>query len=276
MIIYLGKKSEYKTLVPSTGLKVFIGNHSTLKSEEEIVDVAPSTETNIAVFKRITETIEKPYSRCEVKGDTKIVSSSTSEYYDIFKKAGLTYRSADCLNYCYHKLVINACNCLDPSVLFNNMELLNITNYCTLKKGTVDRICLDQVNTNIESCDSSCPFECDSVSYTFSTSLRKYPTPSEYNNILRSHNARYIMNEGSPDELMDELVKVNVYWNSLKYEYISEYPAMTITSLLGGLGGTLGLFLGFSVLSFFEIIEFVVNCCTALKNRPKKSRVTKF
>lgn len=268
---------KYETLVPSTGLKLIITNHSTLFSEEEIIDVASGTQTNIAIFKRITKTLETPYSNCEIKGNMTTRTSGNLKNYEIFSRAGLKYRSADCMNYCYSKLVLSNCGCLDSSVIFHNLEMLNVTKFCDLKR---DQICIDNMKINNgklfkETCNSACPFECDSVAYTFSTSFTRYPTRSEFLQLLNKPNANYISKSGSLDKLKDEFVRVNVYLSSLKYEYISEDPALTVTSLLGGLGGTLGLFLGFSVLSFFEIIEFMVNCLTAIKDLNKrKAKVT--
>ena len=256
--------------MPNRGLKVFIGNHSTLYSEEEIIDVLPETEANIGIFKRITETLEKPYSSCEIKGNRKIIETSNPRFYNIFKNSGLTYRAADCLNYCYNTLVFSRCGCIDPSVIFHNLESLNVTSYCSLARNSVDRNCMDLINADSgkifkEYCSDPCPFECDSVSLTFSTSYTKYPTASEFATIQSKPSAAYTTNLGTSDHVKSGFVKVNVYWNSLKYEYISEVAAMTVPSLLGGLGGTLGLFLGFSILSIFEIFEFIVNCYTALK-----------
>jgi len=48
-------------------------------------------------------------------------------------------------------------------------------------------------------------------------------------------------------------VVLNVYYDSLSYTQISELPQMDIIALLGSVGGNLGLFMGVSVFSFFEI-----------------------
>ena len=43
--------------------------------------------------------------------------------------------------------------------------------------------------------------------------------------------------------------------DSFDYEMITENPSILLTDLIANVGGTLGLFLGVSVLSIFEIFE---------------------
>ena len=50
--------------------------------------------------------------------------------------------------------------------------------------------------------------------------------------------------------------KVNVYYESMKYEVTIDSLSVTSEDLLSKFGGTLGLFLGISFLSFIEIVEF--------------------
>ena len=54
------------------------------------------------------------------------------------------------------------------------------------------------------------------------------------------------------------LVKVNLFYESLSYTETTESPKMDIFSLLGSIGGNLGLFLGVSVFSLCEIIEVLI------------------
>ena len=49
---------------------------------------------------------------------------------------------------------------------------------------------------------------------------------------------------------------MNVYYESMKYEVTIDSLSVTSEDLLSKFGGTLGLFLGISFLSFIEIVEF--------------------
>ncbi|MFN9944411.1 MAG: amiloride-sensitive sodium channel family protein, partial [bacterium] len=53
-------------------------------------------------------------------------------------------------------------------------------------------------------------------------------------------------------------VRLNVFYDSLSYTLTTESPQMDWVTLLGSIGGNLGLFLGVSVFSLCEIFEVIV------------------
>ena len=57
------------------------------------------------------------------------------------------------------------------------------------------------------------------------------------------------------EQVKQSVLKLNIFYDSLEYEYITEKPKMNLVDLLANIGGTLGLCLGISVLSFIEIFE---------------------
>ena len=62
--------------------------------------------------------------------------------------------------------------------------------------------------------------------------------------------------------------KVNVFFETMLQETISEYPEYTFLSFLSSSGGDLSLYIGMTILSFLEIGEFVVRLLVAsLKKR---------
>ncbi|CAL4160490.1 unnamed protein product, partial [Meganyctiphanes norvegica] len=74
-------------------------------------------------------------------------------------------------------------------------------------------------------------------------------------------------------------VRLHLYLSSLAYELIRESPAYTIDTLISNLGGNLGLFLGFSIISMIELIEFFFDlsiglCCRRKKYEKKPTSTT--
>eukprot|EP00058_Branchiostoma_floridae_P006648 XP_002592136.1 hypothetical protein BRAFLDRAFT_85007 [Branchiostoma floridae] len=57
----------------------------------------------------------------------------------------------------------------------------------------------------------------------------------------------------------DNILVLNVYYESLNYELIQQMPAIETEGLLGDLGGQMGLFLGASFLSLVEIFEYLMD-----------------
>lgn len=65
-------------------------------------------------------------------------------------------------------------------------------------------------------------------------------------------------------ELKSTIVYLRIYFDILEYEHINEIPKVNIIDLISNMGGTLGLFLGMSFLSFFEIFDLIYHLIARL------------
>ena len=54
------------------------------------------------------------------------------------------------------------------------------------------------------------------------------------------------------------MIQIGVYYETFSYMRVEEEPKMSFEDLIGSLGGHLHLFLGMSLLSFAEILEFTI------------------
>lgn len=108
-----------------------------------------------------------------------------------------------------------------------------------------------------EMCDNSCPLECDSVTYTTSVSSVRYPSNMHAKRLIQNDWLKFkIGNENlTIDELRSNILSLNVHYSSLSYQSFTEYPKTQLVDLISNIGGTLGLFLGVSFLSFIEILD---------------------
>jgi len=98
-------------------------------------------------------------------------------------------------------------------------------------------------------CDKQCPIECNSVSYSLSTVSNALNTPYSL---------------------------VNVYYEDFFYTLIKEEAKTSFDSLIGTIGGLLGLFLGASLISFYEIIDLVISVIyISLRSFKNKNRQVK-
>ena len=57
---------------------------------------------------------------------------------------------------------------------------------------------------------------------------------------------------------------IKVYYDDLYYTVVEESPSFTPDALLGLIGGQVGLFIGASLMTFFEIGEFWIEIVTSL------------
>lgn len=112
-------------------------------------------------------------------------------------------------------------------------------------------------------CPNDCPPECDSLTYTTQLSTSTYPS-AVYGDLLVKKNSaiRARFNNRTNvtlEELRRNILAINVYYATMSYQSISESEKMNYVDLISTVGGTLGLFLGMSFLSFFEFIDLILH-----------------
>ena len=109
-------------------------------------------------------------------------------------------------------------------------------------------------------CLDKCPLECNRRTFTTSQSYFQFPTVNIAANVFL--NDKYFMSAHANQtdasvfsNLYYNMISAGVFYESLSYSMAEERPAIVMTELIGSIGGHLHLFLGFSLLSFIEIIE---------------------
>jgi hypothetical protein len=99
--------------------------------------------------------------------------------------------------------------------------------------------------------------ECARVKYELTVSFDSYPTSwyadvltnnSKFNAVINAGftvaNVSFINYTDNFIELKNSVARINVFYEDLRYFQINDNEAMTFETLLGMLGGNLGLFLG--------------------------------
>jgi len=99
----------------------------------------------------------------------------------------------------------------------------------------------------VEKCSDYCPLECDRVSFSIKTSS-------------------YFE---EPNDNFEPNTTVMVFYRSLKYISISQQAKTKPEQLVSNLGGYLGLFVGLSFISLFEIIEIIIEVAFILSGKHK-------
>lgn len=247
--LFVGKPRIYNSFTNTIGAKIFIYNHSTVYTETDSIEVAVNTDTNIRLTKNIVQKLGRPYSDC--------VENTTTP--NVFEKAfhvhNMTYRHSNCLNLCYQSIVLERCKCVDYEVHFANLLNLELSEPCM----TEHLMCLADIHENethgfYGTCMNLCHKECNEVSYSYMASFGKYPSNSRAQIFKKTSNTFADM---EVEEIGDNVLKLNIYFDKMSYHVISESPELTFGTLLANYGGTMGLFLGISGLGFFEILNII-------------------
>ncbi|XP_070560652.1 acid-sensing ion channel 1C-like isoform X1 [Ptychodera flava] len=115
--------------------------------------------------------------------------------------------------------------------------------------------CLQYAEFSFTNKTCDCPVPCTQVIYKPSLSHAKYPSDA-YATYLESA-------YGYPREVFTaNMAKVDVYFQELSVTEITQEKAYGVFALLCDIGGSLGLWLGGSILTVMEIIDiFLKGCC---------------
>jgi hypothetical protein len=151
---------------------------------------------------------------------------------------------------------------------YDNMSTCSIQDSCHLRYIKVFSASSSAIN------DCDCPLECETTSYTYSTSCSDYPSNYTFsNNLIKSST---ILNQiQTYEELKRSVLEVNIFYDDLKTTTITQDAKTSLSDFISSIGGTLGLFLGFSFLSFIELFEVILNIliivCKSDRNRKTHS-----
>ena len=243
LIFLFGESSNNYSDILNDGLRIMVHNSTAKTPLLQGVDVGLSKFTNIAVQRVFNYKSSYPYSSCID------LTSYDSYYYKLLTKNNLTYQQTDCFDLCLQHEIIKKCDCYD----LNYAELRKV-------KSCVDKEeikCAFKVYNEFfdrginEDCLKMCPLECERVSYQLTLSSSNFPSFSSYLIYKNITNLSY-------EVVRENSLAVNIYYQDLGYTRISETPTMIIQDLLSQIGGTLGLFIGFSLLSLIELLELML------------------
>ena len=73
------------------------------------------------------------------------------------------------------------------------------------------------------------------------------------------------------ERMFGDFVAVNVYFEDLNYEIMKEEPLYNTVRFLSDIGGAMGLFTGASALTYFEILQVIVEIGIFFRNRRRST-----
>ena len=243
----------------SDGMVIFIHNQSFPPSASSAIRIEMGKETNIAVERTFTTNQPSPYTECQD------LSSFQSELYNLVLKSNYSYRQTDCFDLCLQREIINTCGCYWTKYtrMYDAEPCLNVTQF----------ECIYYISNDFEQekCSSECPLECNSVTYHYSLSSLSFPSQSFYNKfysdpIYINVTMKYGINISTLESFQKYYLMLNVFYPYLEYTQITETAKFTWIDLLSQIGGSLGMFLGFSIFHLIEIVEILwIFFCILLK-----------
>jgi len=236
--------SYWLSINETESLVVWIHNKSSLtKINRNMIDLSAGLLNNIEVERTFESKLEEPFNNC-LKDVSKFKNNKTLINY--FLNQNLSYSQEECLDLCFDLFYIqeNPCQC-KKAELGNVFENCFFTEEKQNYSGCTWKYRSNFIKANlVEKYSEYCPLECDSMSFTFyiSTSNRK-----QYTNDTN----------------------LRIYYKSLKYTSITQQAKVKWQQLISNLGGYLGLFVGLSFASLFEITEIIIEIIYILLRKKK-------
>ncbi|XP_022088113.1 acid-sensing ion channel 1A-like [Acanthaster planci] len=171
------------------------------------------------------------------------------------------YSRNTCLRNCRRNVIIAQCKCqplgYERAVDLNTSEPVQL---CDIDQFHCVTQALDIYRVSFSALDCTCPVACDYITYETTLSMAKYPSQSVIVDAIGAVQAQNWARPGAVDAayLDENLVYLDVYFEELSTITYKQVEALSFTALVGDLGGLLGLFLGASVITGAELLDYVI------------------
>jgi len=192
---------------------------------------------DLELSKIVENKLGPPYNPCYTD-DSNNSNEINKTIINFLHSNNVKYKQEYCVQLCPQLEYINnnSCNC-------NNTSLGNVWRDCNnsqlnkdVQKCTTDYLNKYDRSKIDEKCKEYCPLECDSNTYTGSFIKEKSTS-----------------NRSSS--------RIYIFYKELKYTKYSEIAKTESFDFVSSIGGILGLFIGCSFVTFFELAELIIEIC---------------
>lgn len=168
------------------------------------------------------------------------------------------YDRQSCFSLYYRREQSRVCNCSVPVEWeVEGLPSCRTSHYTKCLRNVYNRIIYetDDFDTKVL---RECPQECDYTIYSKNVLVADYGTPVEVESKLKHHEylrERHI--NSTWQEVKNTILLLRVFFEELRYTHQSHIPKWQVADFVSAIGGTLGLFMGMSFMSLFEIFLFI-------------------
>ncbi|XP_028411225.1 degenerin deg-1-like isoform X2 [Dendronephthya gigantea] len=213
--------------------------------------VGPGTATSVGIQKTVISRVDRFKNHTCWELDELDEENIYRKFHKITK-----YTQQTCHNSCVGKTQLKECGCAEYSYPSN-------TSACDVYNATT-RTCLWDIHHRFNHdklpCMDECRLPCREEVIQKTISMSQWPST-----LYQTYEKQKNTNFSSESYLL-----LNIFYNELNYQRIEENFVYDEINLLADIGGQLGLWIGVSVITVFELIELFALILTRLC-RPRKS-----
>ncbi|KAH9491440.1 hypothetical protein Btru_032187 [Bulinus truncatus] len=254
LTFYLETEEYIPGISNGKGMQIVIHEQGTIPfPKDEGLAVSAGFQTFIGLRMIEVSRLGEPYSPC----------TSTDNFVSTYNK---TYTRNTCQKICQETKVREACKCYDHSEL-ELYDVMKNPKGLPPCRNTSELMCLSKEEFEFDATESSCNCNnpCREKIYEKTLAARQWPSKSHADLLIQAicqkipnDLCKILKNKNDSDKLED-FIKVNIYFEDLNYEELSEKADYELTQLLSDIGGSIGLWIGLSVLSMFELFHLVTD-----------------
>ncbi|KAI6194169.1 Degenerin [Aphelenchoides besseyi] len=239
-VILYANVSEYLPTSEAVGFRITVHDKWNVPFPDAFGHNAPtgfmsSFGVRMKQFIRITA----PYGRCQEGGEDK----------DGYIYKGFNYSVEGCHRSCTQNEIIKTCGCADPMY-----PVPKVAKSCKMT-DPIARDCiknttqhLGQLIAESENDHCDCHQPCSEIGYEVSYSAARWP----------SGTTKLMECEINDDLCMEKYRKnaamIQIFFEELNFETLTESQAYSFNSFIADFGGLLGLWIGASIISLFELV----------------------
>ncbi|XP_071496689.1 uncharacterized protein [Diadema antillarum] len=240
MTLFIEQPEYVGLFSQETGVRVTIHHPSVTPYPEDVGITAPTGQaTSIGIRQNFIERLPEPHGNCTHDG-------SDTQFQDEF----YSYSTLACKKQCVLDEMWDRCGCVN--------DIVGDQNKCSYLNSTEQkcRQLIESLN-NDGKLECYCPSPCSETVYVYSASGSLWPSERYeehlYSRVSESNEiaARILQNV---ETTRKNLARVRIYFEELNFQSIVQTKAYTFVSFLSSVGGLLGLYIGFSVVTLVEII----------------------
>ena len=229
-------------------IHIYIHNHTHILStiRNKGTWIMPGSENYFVIDRIYHKKLEHPYNDCYINVSDSLFNKTIIDY---MKSTNYEYTQEECIEVCRNLKSIEEadCNCsinsLNESFITKCIFKIN-DDYCS--KNFI-------ANFDVAKCNQYCPLECNSFNYDIQARSQTYVATGNISEYFESSLFQ------TYEHVANHYYGIYVYYDSLKYIYMSQKPKIELFGFLSNIGGTFSLFLGLSIFSFLELFEIIAN-----------------
>ena len=231
LVLNISQDLYYDTLNIDSGVQLYLGDQGSLYEPlAKGYSLSPG-------FSHILSLKKKEIYRVDPFQNNTCVKHQRVQFYGQGQRIVTKYDPDLCTFHCLAKTLLKHCRCARPELpyVYPNIPLCNDSSrFCM--KSVFEKLSLGEIG-----CLKQCQAPCREIKYFVDHTFLQFP-----NLVSKNKYGKSLPN------LRENLMRVQIFFNTLNVQVWEEKVLYKIENLLGNIGGQLGLFSGVSVITIFE------------------------